>query len=340
MSFLPDIDIDFKKIYDLIYQAVQGQVLMAALELKVFDHLDEPTTADQLEAAIGVPEQRCRSLLNTLTSCGYARKQGDAYLNTPVSERFLTTGGPAYIGDLLTGSWDMLVEPLRSLPEKLKQGFPPSSTEELGREELWAQMAHANAQYARAGLAQLAVEQLSSLPGFDSFGKMLDLGGGPGLVALALAEANSKLEAVVLDQPAVVKVAQEYIDRYGFSDRVRVLGADYSQDDIGRGYDLVWASATLNFYRDSLPSILRKIFQALNPGGVLACFQDGLTHQGTQPWEMVVGSFWATLQGSMKSFSQGEIAQTLAEVGFSPVRSRTIDTPCGPMDLDLAVKPG
>jgi hypothetical protein len=143
---------------------------------------------------------------------------------------------------------------------------------------------------------------------------------------------------VVLDQPAVVAVAREYIDKYGLSDRVGVLGADYANDDIGQGYDLVWASATLNFYRDDLSGIFDKIHQALNPGGVFAVFQDGLTHQGTRPREMVLGTFWAVLRGNMKSFHQGEIAQAMLEAGFRQVRSRTLETSCGPMDLDLAFK--
>ncbi|KMY69033.1 hypothetical protein AAU61_05700 [Desulfocarbo indianensis] len=339
MSFLPDFETDYKELHDLLNQAVQGHILMSALELKVFDQLARPQSAGQLATVIGVPEQRCQVFLDTLTACGYARKQGETYQNTLLSQRFLTNASPAYIGDLLLESWKMLALPPESLAQWLKEGFPPSPDNELDREELWGKMAHANAQYARTGLAQLAVEQISSLPGFTAMGKMLDLGGGPGLVAMALAEANPNLEAVVLDQPAVAEVAREYIDKYGFSGRVRALGADYARDDIGQGYDLVWASATLNFYRDSLPIIFEKIYQAMNPGGVFACLQDGLTHQGTQPKDMVLSCFMAVLRGSMKNFHQGEIAQAMVEVGFTPVRSRTLDTSFGPMDLDLAVKP-
>jgi predicted O-methyltransferase YrrM len=313
---------------------------MAALELKVFDSLTKPLTASQLAEAIQVPEERCQSMLNALAACGYAEKENETFCNTTLSQRFFNTSGPAYIGDLLMESWKMLVDPLESLPERLRQGFPPAASDDLGREELWAKMAHANVQYARAGLAQLAVKQITALPGFDSFKKMLDMGGGPGLVAMALAQANPDLKAVVLDQPAVAKVAQEYIDLYGFSDQVQALGADYAQDDIGQGYDLVWASATLNFYRSSLPAIFEKVHQALNPGGVLACFQDGLTHQGTRPKEMVLGSLVGGLtRGGMNNFPQGEIAQAMLAAGFASVRSRTLQTSCGPMDLDVAIKP-
>jgi hypothetical protein len=95
----------------------------------------------------------------------------------------------------------------------------------------------------------------------------------------------------------------------------------------------------LNFHREDLSSILAKIYQAMNPGGIFACFQEGLTHQGTQPREMVLGGILAVLQGGVNSFYQGEIVQAMLEAGFTLIRSRTLGTPCGPMDLDLGVKP-
>lgn len=336
MSFLPDFDTDFKALNEIVNTAIQGHLLMLSLKMKIFDQLEHPVTANALAQVIGAPPHRCRILLNALVSCGYACKQKGFYLNTTLSRNYLASNGGAYLGDLLQALWKIQVDPLASMEQMLKQNFKPEDGDKLGKEERWAKMADVNAQYARAGLAQLAVEQLSSLPGFDSMGKMLDLGGGPGLVAMALAEANPGLEAIVLDQPAVVKVAQEYINRYGLSDQVKVLGANYAKDDIGKGYDLIWASATLNFYHDNLAPILKKIKQSMNPGGVFACFQDGLTCQGTQPREMILGSLASTLQGQMKSFHQGEIAQAMQKAGFKQIRSRTIETSCGPMDLDMA----
>lgn len=336
MSFLPDFDTDFKELNELVYTAIQGHLLMFSLKMNIFDQLEHPLTANELAQGMGIPPHRCQTLLNALVSCGYARKKKDFYFNTTLSKNYLASSGGAYLGDLLQALWEIQVEPLASLEQMLKQNFKSEDSGNLGKEKRWAKMANVNAQYARAGLAQLAVEQLSSLPGFDSMDKMLDLGGGPGLVALALAEANPGLEAIVLDQPAVAKVAQEYIDRYGLSGQVKSLGANYAKDDIGNGYDLIWASATLNFYHDDLAPIFKKIKQSMNPGGVFACFQDGLTGQGTQPREMILGSLVSTLQGQMKSFHQGEIVQAMQKAGFRQIRSRTLQTSCGPMDLDMA----
>ena len=57
-------------------------------------------------------------------------------------------------------------------------------------------------------------------------------------------------------------------------DRMDVLAGDYNGDSIGAGYDLIWASNTLNFGRHDLDSLMKKIYDALNPGGVFISFCD------------------------------------------------------------------
>ncbi len=44
------------------------------------------------------------------------------------------------------------------------------------------------------------------------------------------------------------------------------------------------------------------------------------------------------LMGQDMGFDQGFIADSMLRVGFKSVRSRTIDTPMGPMDLDIGRK--
>ena len=46
------------------------------------------------------------------------------------------------------------------------------------------------------------------------------------------------------------------------------LEGDYLQDSIGEGYDLIFASSTLSFAGHDMDSLMKKIYNALNPGGV------------------------------------------------------------------------
>jgi cyclopropane fatty-acyl-phospholipid synthase-like methyltransferase len=190
----------------------------------------------------------------------------------------------------------------------------------------------------RAGAAQQAAKIVSDLPEFKSFKKMLDLGGGPGLIGIAIVAAHTAIKGVIFDKPAMVEMAKRFIKEYEMEDRVEILGGDYLQDSIGEGYDLIWASATLNFGKDDMKSFMKKIYDALNPGGVFISYQDGLTNERTKPEIMVLGWLPAAIMGQDMGLDQGFVADSMLQAGFKSVQSRTLSTGWGPMDMDIGRK--
>jgi hypothetical protein len=93
---------------------------------------------------------------------------------------------------------------------------------------------------------------------------MLDLGGGPGLIGIAIVGAHPGMKGVIFDRPAI----------------------------IGEGYDLIWASSALSLAKDDMDSLTKKIYDALNPGGVFLVLHEGLTYERTKPDVMVVHARW------------------------------------------------
>jgi hypothetical protein len=65
---------------------------------------------------------------------------------------------------------------------------------------------------------------------------------------------------------------------------------------------------------------------------------EGLTHERTKPDAMVLSMTPMALMGQDMRFDQGFIADSMLRVGFKSVRSRTLDTDWGPMDLDVGRK--
>jgi len=146
------------------------------------------------------------------------------------------------------------------------------------------------------------------------------------------------MSGVIFDQPDVVKVAQSFVREYGMDDRMDVMGGDYMTDPIGEGYDLIWAKNTLNFARDDMDSMVAKIYDSLNPGGVFISCAEGLTHERTKPDAMVLSMISLSLMGQDMCFDQGEIADSMLRIGFRSIRSRMLDTDWGPIDLDIGRK--
>lgn len=335
---LPRIEVSSEELYMILYAPIKSKLLMTAIELKVFNLLSEPKSAVEVAEAIEGHPQNTMLFLNGLTNCGLLTKDDGLYKNSPIAQAFLVEGDPAYLGDGLISQDEMSRAMLGDLGRLVKEGPQQSDYDNSSSEGEWARFATWMANCERAGVAQQMSDVVSELPEFSSFRKMLDLGGGPGIFGIAMVSKHPSMCGVIFDRQPVVEVAEGFIKEYEMEDRIEVLAGDYNCDPIGEGYDLVWASATLNFARENLDSVMTKIYDALNPGGVFVNLSEGLTDDGTKPDFYVLGTVGWSMTTSMMAFDQGVIADAMLNAGFRSVRSRTLPTGWGPMDLDIARK--
>jgi hypothetical protein len=219
--------------------------------------------------------------------------------------------------------------------------FGPTTEEEttdIGSEAIWTDSAKAGASWVLGGAGRLVTNIVTSLPEFPGLRRMLDLGGGHGMFTIYMVAAHASMQGIVFDQPAVVDVARSFIKEYGMEHRVSVMGGDCVKDDIGEGYDLIWDSATLNFVKHDIDSMVRKIFKALNDGGLFITFQDGMIQDQTQ-LDTMLGHLGHSLTTGMDfCLDQGFITEAALRCGFQSVRCHTIKTPMGPMDMNIARK--
>ena len=338
MMKLPEVNVSYGDLYIMLIAPIRSKLLLTGVELKVFNHLSEPRSADAVAEAIGGHSGNTRGFLDGLAAIDILEKKEGVYRNLPSAQAFLVEGTPTYLGRLFGVIDRSMVSSLGNLSELVKEGSPP--VREVGSlsEGVVAEYTAVTASSEVAGHAQLVVKIVSRLPEFPSFRKMLDLGGGPGLVGMAVVAAHPIMKGIVFDLPEVVRLTEAFIGEYEMGDRVGVLSGDFNNDSIGGGYDLVLASASLQFVKD-IDSVVRKVYDALNPGGVfVSFFPFGLTHEGTKPEIVVLGLLSTTLMGEGKGWEQGFVADSMIRVGFRSIRSRTVDTPWGPMDLDIARK--
>ena len=155
---------------------------------------------------------------------------------------------------------------------------------------------------------------------------------------MAIVDAHPSMMGVICDLPPVAQKAKAYIKEYGMGDRMEVLGGDLNRGPIGEGYDLVWASGMFQFAAD-IDSVSKKVHAALNPNGVLVSLLPfGLTHERTKPESTVLNLLSMALTGQEMETDQGYVADSMLRVGFKSVRSRTVNTPFLPMELDIARK--
>jgi len=93
-------------------------------------------------------------------------------------------------------------------------------------------------------------------------GRILEIGSGTGIDAAYMESQGFVVE--------MTDASQSFVDRLTSEGRqARMLNA--LTDDLGSGYDMIYASAVLlHFTRDETAAVLKKMHQALKPSGRLA----------------------------------------------------------------------
>jgi len=341
---LPVVNLNFIDLYRLVISPIKTSLLLAGIELRVFDLLSDPRSAEDVAEILKTHPEKTRTLLDGLAAFDLLEKKDGLYANSMMAETFLVETSPAFAGDFLCDQWRYIEPALGDMKgiivrgPQIEKNRDHGTDNELQSEEDLARWLTAVAEYERAGMAQTVARLISELPEFPSFRKMLDLGGGPGLIGMAVVASHSTMKGVIFDLPPVAELAKKFVRDFGMVDRVVILPGDICDDPLGEGYDLIFASASLYTCKRDLDSAIEKVHAALNPGGVFASLHEGLTCEMTKPEIMKLGWLPSELRGRYLAFQRGEIRASMRRAGFVSISSRTVDCPVGPLDLDVGRK--
>lgn len=334
--------------WDLAVAPVQADGLAAALELGIFDALATPQTPAQLAGTLSLHAPHTALLLELLWSMqvlerGVAPGAGDSaasYRCTATTLQYFCRQSAAFCGD----AWLYRLHALRHFATQLSTlvrdgGKAAPSPYNTANGVNWAAAAQQQiGQEQRAVTMRAALSVMQRITPFAARTtplRLLDLGGGPGWVAIALAQAHAGLRGCVFDWPETVAVAAANIAHAQLSDRLDTLGGDLESDDIGAGYDLIWCSSVLHFVPD-MAAALHKMHAALKPGGMLVCVQAEIA--ATPDAAARVLPYYLPMRMLGRAVTrQGELAQHLLSAGFARIEQyQASDFPMAPVQVLIA----
>ncbi len=325
-------------LFDIFTGPVKMAVIQAAIELSMADILESEMTADQVADRLNAranPTGLC-CFLDSMAGLGLLTKTQGVYKNTEFTNAYLRSKSPLFMGPFIARMTAMQHKNLDRIARLVTTG-PPSLDEEqtLQTEARWEKAAADLAVYQQAGAALKASDLMSSLPEFEQAKKLLDLGGGPGLIGATIVRRHPSMTGVLLDLGAIIRQAQKHIQNVGMADRISFIAGDYNEVDLGCGYDLVWASHNLYYVKDKL-HFFKRLKNAMTPNGVLLCLHEGLTHERTRPAPIILSRLSLALEGQDVSFNRGELADYLRRAGFANVESRSVEFGFGESELVIA----
>lgn len=326
------LKVNSKPIDDIIYRYRTAHILNAAVERDIFTKLTAPKKAHQLAEEIHYDPRTTEKLLNVLVAKSLLIKSGEEYHNSVEAQTFLADGGKYYIGNLvrITIGCNAL---LSHLDDILKKGSTLRGEIDFDRVQL---LGHAEG--ALCEELDLVLNAIESMPEFSRAKRMLDLGGGHGVYSMALAQANATSDVAIFDQPHVIEFAKKFTAKYEMADKIRFLSGDFNNDDIGTGYDLVFASHVF-YQKSNLGSVLRKIYDSLNDGGIVVLNHWMVDDCRASPRISVIFDLYISLiSRDYGCHTVREFVKLLRDAGFGDVRIFDIRTPHSPSMIVVGIK--
>jgi hypothetical protein len=307
-----------RRIADLAAGFRQAQVLFACVELGVFDALAAgASTSSEVAAATGADPRAVELLLNAATALGLLVKDGGRFRIQEEAEPLLIRDRPGS----MVGALDLQAQFYRrwgSLADAVRTGRRPLANAEDERPPDWIERFVQGLYAAARPIAPLIAASLD-LPR-DRDLRLIDVGGCHGAYSMALADRYPRLEAVVYELPRVVPAARRLIADAGWSERVHVAEGDFQRQSLGLGYDVALVFGVLNGEPPAgRPTLIRKVFEALAPGGLIVLRDAVLDPDRAGPPEaalLALQMLLATDRGGLDT--RGDWSRWLAQAGFEP----------------------
>ncbi|GKW43427.1 class I SAM-dependent methyltransferase [Pectobacterium parvum] len=320
-------------LWQLAASSVKADALHLALEQQIFDRLEEVTTPQQLAEALGWQQEKTGFLLEILWSMQLLTRHHDGYRIAPTCATVLCRSSSRFLGD----AWRFRLTSLRQFGQGLGDGMcQPLLTQlsELPRDAAWASAAEQQiAQEQRAVTADHAEQLIANLPDFSQIKHVLDLGGGPGWVAITLALRHAQISGTVYDLPQTATVAQRNIDSAGLSARLSAQSGTLPSEK----YNLIWSSSFLHFVED-IPAMLTTLHDTLTPEGTLILAQAEIAEAPEDAAPVL--PFYLPMQMSGRHVTrEGQLTQWLLAAGFASVETRRHQPfPMVPLNVLIARK--
>lgn len=320
---------DANATLDHLAAAGSAAALGAAFELGLFPLLEQgPAGVGAIASALALPERRCRYWLQLLAGTGLFELAEDRYALSPAGRRIF--------GAYSDSTWRFLARSAREmqplfadLPARLAAPaarwrggipLPPDYVQRMRNEPGYCE------QFTRMLMelhAPLAESLAARLP-LDGARRLLDLGGGSGVMSHALLRAHPGLEAVVVDIPPVCALGERLAAEAGLSDRLRFAPvADFTVDPLPDACDLV-LECDLSVHTEPL---FRRLHASLPSGGRLALVDQFAPAMGVAPPERVLWRFeGALLDNDFETPTADAVGGQLERAGFRLVKEERLET--------------
>ena len=220
------------RLMEMIFGFALSRSIAVAAQFGVADLLkDGPKSADELAQAIGAHPRSLYRLLRALAGAGIFAEEADGRFSlTPLSE-LLRSDAPESLRAFAAMMANAVnFETWAQLPYSIETG-KPAFPHKFGMP--WFAWLEQNPVEGKAfhdamtSLSAGAVTAVVNAYDFSGINKLVDVGGGHGLLLASVLSKCPNMKGVLYDEPTVIQGAAEALAAHGVADRCETVGGDF-----------------------------------------------------------------------------------------------------------------
>jgi len=266
-------------IQELIAGARNTQLIYVAAKLGLADALHEgPRNADDIAAELGVNARTLTRVLRGLANRGMVTEERAGAFSLTAAGRYLRADAPGGLRNHAIRSGEIQYPAWGSLLYAVETG--QSAFEHAHGTDLFSYLAanpEANNSFneGMTARAEFIVHEIVAAYDFSPFARVVDVGGGAGVLLSRILELHSAATGILYDTAAVTQKASAYLASRGLSGRAEVIAGDFFAA-VPRGDLLVLQNILHDWDNERAALILRQCRAALQPAGRILLIEDTL----------------------------------------------------------------
>jgi len=232
-------------ILELMNGHIVAAVLGTAMELGVFWLLaDKSLSAQSVAQSLNIPLNRCHYWLQLLCKLGLLEVDSEGYAPSRIArEAILDVQSQETWAFQAREDRDLTLY-VRDLASNIGKPMSAWQASDQTPADYFQQIEEDPSYQARftRKLYEIHVsfaEQLANMLDLRGVKRLLDLGGGSGVVSFALLRKRDELSSVVVDVESVCQAGRVIAAENKLEKRITYLAADFIQDDLPTGFDMV-----------------------------------------------------------------------------------------------------
>lgn len=315
----PIAEVDERLLFDLSCSRIIGPVITLAQELNLFQLIDAaPQTIEEAAEHLKLDPKISEAFIAVLAAFGLLERQNDGrFALTKLAKTYMIPDSPFYY----TGFCPPHEWYLDLLRMKLIGGAQPPMPMAVAMKQHNIEMVRSFIDRMHAMILPTAAD-LAKQPVFGQISHLLDVGGGSGALAVAIAALNPQIQCTVMDLESVCEIARKNIAKYGLEKQITTAARDMFEDAWPEESDgVLFSNVFHDWDLEHCYLLAQRAFDALKSGGKVLLHEMPLNDTKDGPLTVACLSAILLMYEKGKQYTLKEIEEILSSVGFIEFQS-------------------